>query len=103
VLTEFAMSDAARRILELFEVQLTVGRPFLAPPDVPADRLAALRQAFDSTTQDPAFLADAAKAGMDPNALSATTVTGIIGRVAATPPDVVAMAKRAKAEADIAR
>jgi tripartite-type tricarboxylate transporter receptor subunit TctC len=103
VLTEYAASDTARRILELFEVQLTVGRPFLAPPDVPADRLAALREAFDKTMQDPAFLADAAKVGMDPNALGATTVTAIIGRVAATPPDVVAMARRAKAEADIAR
>jgi tripartite-type tricarboxylate transporter receptor subunit TctC len=103
VITEYAKSDAARRILELFEVQLTVGRPFLAPPDVPPDRLALLRQAFDRTMQDPLFLADASKAGMDARSLPAATVTDIIQRVAATPPDLIAMAKRAKGEAETAR
>ena len=103
VLTEYARSEAARRILELFEVQLTVGRPFLAPPDVPPDRLEALRLAFERTMQDEAFLADAAKAGMDATALSAATVTEIVQRVAATPPDLIAAAKRAKGEADTLR
>src|SRR5262245_19113572 len=103
VLTEYASSESARRILELFEVQLTVGRPFLAPPDVPADRLEALRLAFERTMQDQAFLADAAKAGMDATALSAATVTEIVRRVAATPPDLIAAAKRAKGEADAVR
>jgi tripartite-type tricarboxylate transporter receptor subunit TctC len=103
VLTEYARTEAARRILELFEVQLTVGRPFLAPPDVPEDRLAALRLAFDKTMRDPAFLADAAKAGMDATALNASTVTETIRRVAATPPDLIALAKRARGESEVAR
>jgi tripartite-type tricarboxylate transporter receptor subunit TctC len=96
VLTEFARTEAARRVLELFEVQLTVGRPFLTPPEVPAERLAALRQAFERTMMDPAFLADAARAGMDTRVLDAATVTDIVQRVAATPPDLIAMAKRAR-------
>jgi hypothetical protein len=53
--------------------------------------------------QDEAFLADAAKAGMDTSALSADTVTEIIRRVASTPPDLIAAAKRAKGEAETAR
>ena len=98
VLTEYAKTEAARRILELFEVQLTVGRPFLTPPDVPADRLVLLRQAFDQTMHDPAFLADAEKIKMDTRALTATTVTEVIQRVAATPPDLIEAAKRARGD-----
>ena len=38
-----------------------IGRPFFLPPGVPADRIKALRQAFDATVKDPAFLGDAAQ------------------------------------------
>jgi tripartite-type tricarboxylate transporter receptor subunit TctC len=103
VLTEYAKSDAALRVLQLFEVQLSVGRPFLAPPGIPADRLAALRHAFEKTMQDPAFLAEAAKAGMDARFLTGEAVTEIVGKVAATPPELIAMAKRAKGEAETTR
>ena len=94
--TDFARTDEARRVFELFDVQIAVGRPFLAPPDVPADRLAALRHAFDDTMRDPEFLADAAEAGMDIHPLDAATVQSIVERVAGTPPDVIALAKHAK-------
>ncbi len=98
--TELASTEAARRVFELYDVQIAVGRPFLAPPDVPADRLAALRKAFDETVRDPAFRADAAKAKMEIHPLNAATVQGLIERVASTPSDVIAMAKRAKGETD---
>ena len=42
-----------------------MGRPVVAPPDVPADRVAALRRAFDATMKDKEFLADAAKMAID--------------------------------------
>jgi tripartite-type tricarboxylate transporter receptor subunit TctC len=103
VLTEYAKTEAALRVLQLFEVQLSVGRPFLAPPDVPADRLTALRDAFQKTMQDPAFLAEAAKAGMDTSFLTGEAVTEIVRKVAATPPELIAMAKRAKGEAGTTR
>jgi tripartite-type tricarboxylate transporter receptor subunit TctC len=99
LLTDYAKTDAARRILELFEVQLTVGRPFLAPPDVPADRLAILRKAFDQTMHDPDFLADAEKIKMDARALTAEAVTQIVQKVAATPPELVEAATRARGDA----
>jgi hypothetical protein len=70
---------------------------------VPADRLSALRQAFAETMRDKDFLADAAKAGMDTTTLSADTVTEIVQRVAATPPDLIAAAKRAMTDPDNAR
>ena len=41
------------------------GRPFLMPPDIPADRLAAMRQAFADTMLDPAFAAEMNKLNLD--------------------------------------
>jgi tripartite-type tricarboxylate transporter receptor subunit TctC len=95
-LTEVAKTDAARRIFELFEVDLSIGRPFLAPPDVDPERVTALRQAFDDTMRDQAFLDEARRAAIDVHPLTAVAVTAIIERAAATPADLLTAAKRAK-------
>ena len=47
---------------QMFEIVFTdqvMGRPFVVPPGVPADRVAALRAAFDATMKDATFLAEA--------------------------------------------
>jgi tripartite-type tricarboxylate transporter receptor subunit TctC len=103
LLTEFAKSEETRRVLELFEAEITVGRSFLTTPEVPGDRLAVLRQAFDATMQDDAFRAEASKMGLDTNPVKADKMQAIIREVAATPPELIAVAKRAKGEADAAR
>jgi tripartite-type tricarboxylate transporter receptor subunit TctC len=103
LLTEYAKTIEARRIFELFEVDLAIGRPFLAPPDVPADRVEALRRAFDQTMQDPAFLADAQRQALDIHPRDAAAVTEIIRNAAATPSDLLALARRAKGEPEPAR
>jgi tripartite-type tricarboxylate transporter receptor subunit TctC len=96
LLAEYAKTDEARRIFELFEVDLTVGRPFLAPPGVPADRIAALRRAFEDTMQDEAFRTDAQRSGIEIHPRNAAAVTAIIEKAAATPRDLLAAARRAK-------
>jgi len=103
LLTEFAKSEETRRVLELFEAEITVGRSFLTTPDIPGDRLAALRQAFDATMQDDAFRAEASKMGLDTNPVKADKMQAIIREVAATPPELIAVAKRAKGETGAAR
>jgi tripartite-type tricarboxylate transporter receptor subunit TctC len=50
-----------KQLMELGSAQLAIGRPMVAPPDVPADRVAALRTALEQTVKDPAFLADCKK------------------------------------------
>jgi tripartite-type tricarboxylate transporter receptor subunit TctC len=52
-------------LLKAAAAPLGLGRPFAAPPGVPADRLAALRQAFMATFADPAFVADCDKQRLD--------------------------------------
>ena len=60
LIMDFAKTDEQRQIFKLIFARQVMGRPFLAPPGMPADRLAALRQAFAETMTDKAFLDDAA-------------------------------------------
>src|SRR5262249_55759416 len=58
---EYAKNDDQKQALELAVSRLEFGRPFLMPPNVPADRVNAIRRAFDTTMKDSDFLAEADK------------------------------------------
>ena len=58
---DFARSEEQKQIFKLVFARQPMGRPFLAPPDVPSDRTVALRSAFMEAMQAPDFLADARK------------------------------------------
>ncbi len=66
---EFARNELDKKAINLLMSSVIVGRPFLAPPNVPEDRLAVLRGAFDKTMQDPEFLAEAQRLQLDINPL----------------------------------
>lgn len=68
LLQEVVDDPTARQVIEFLSSAADFGRALLAPPGVPAERLAALRAAFDSLVKDPAFLKDAerARAQIDP-------------------------------------
>src|SRR5262247_3065458 len=55
LITELAKNDEQRQILRLIFARQPLGRPYLAPPDVPADRVEALRAAFMATMKDKEF------------------------------------------------
>jgi tripartite-type tricarboxylate transporter receptor subunit TctC len=61
---EFARTDDQREVLNFLTLSNSIGRSIVAPPGIPADRLAALRKAFDATVRDPAYVADATGRGM---------------------------------------
>jgi len=92
---EAARSADDRLALELFFARAAMGRPFVAPPGVPADRLAALRTAFDAAVADPAFLEDAKKQNLNVVPVSAREMREVVARAYATPPDVVQRTIRA--------
>lgn len=58
---EFAKNDEQRRILALYSSSVELGRPIVAPPGVPDERVRALRQAFEDAMADPALLDEAEK------------------------------------------
>ena len=61
------------------------GRPFVAPPGIPADRLAALRKAFDATMTDPDFVAEASKAQMTIDPLDGGQIQALLDEAYAAP------------------
>jgi tripartite-type tricarboxylate transporter receptor subunit TctC len=61
LLTDFARNDREKAMLEFMSSSGVVGRSLFAPQDVPKDRIAILRKAFDAMIVDPVFLEDAKK------------------------------------------
>ena len=84
-IVELAENEHDREILRLVFARQTLGRPFLAPPGIPADRAAALRKAFDDTMKDPAFIADAGKRTMEVNPVSGEAIDALLKELYATP------------------
>ncbi|MGE5537412.1 MAG: Bug family tripartite tricarboxylate transporter substrate binding protein [Gemmatimonas sp.] len=82
---EFAKTDEQRQILDFYSSSVELGRPMVAPPDVPADRVAALRRAFDATMTDPAFLDEARRLGVEINARSGERLAAIVADLMKTP------------------
>jgi hypothetical protein len=77
-LVSLARNEDERRLLRFYSSYTTVGRSIIAPPQVPADRLQALRAAFDRTMTDADLLADAAKAKLEIKVLSSAELTALI-------------------------
>jgi tripartite-type tricarboxylate transporter receptor subunit TctC len=87
------VSDPVKReVLELILIRQEIGRPVAAPPGVPADRLEVLRRAFDDTMKDPEFLAEAAKAQLEIEPLTAREIDALLANAFATPRAIVAQA-----------
>ncbi len=84
-------------LLSFVESIFKLALPVSGPPSLPEDRLAALRGAFVKATADPAYLAEAAKLGVDASALDGDEVRGIIMEMKKTPPAVIQRYKDALA------
>ncbi len=82
---DFAKTPEDRAVLELYLAQKNVARPIMAPPGVPADRLALLRTAFDKMVKDADFLEDARKSGLDIEPLTGAQVEKIVQMISTTP------------------
>ncbi len=91
---DLAKSEEDRQIMRLVFGSQEMARPFVAPPGLPADRLAALRNAFEKTAGDPEFLAEAAKTQTSVNITRWQEMEKLLRDVAATPPAVVERAAR---------
>jgi tripartite-type tricarboxylate transporter receptor subunit TctC len=85
---DLAKTDEGRGIFKLIFSRQPMGRPFVAPPDVPAARVAMLRKAFMETLHDKQFMADADKAKLEINPVSGEDVQKIVHDVYSAPKDV---------------
>ncbi|MBI4492698.1 MAG: hypothetical protein HY690_07915 [Chloroflexi bacterium] len=86
---ELARTDEQRQLLRAGQINPDrASRPFVAPPGVPPDRVEALRAAFSATMQDKEFLAEADKAKMIIEPVSADDMKKLVEQVLATPADL---------------
>jgi len=86
---EFAKSEEDRQLIELNDARLVMGRPFMAPPEVPEDRVKALRAAFAAMAKDPAFMEEARKQSMEITFVPGEDIQVLLERVAKTPKAVI--------------
>ena len=82
---DLANNDEQRQIFKLVFARQPMGRPFLAPPDVPSDRVSVLREAFMDTMKDGDFLAEAEKMKLEINPVAGDAVQEIVQDVYKTP------------------
>jgi len=93
------LTDPKKRdIFNLLTASAVVGRPYIAPKGVPADRLAALRAAFDATMKDPEFLADSEKQHLAVTPMTGAEVETFVKELYRTPPDIAAAAREISGE-----
>ena len=89
LIMDYAKTDEQKAVLELIFAQQEISRPVLAPPDVPADRLEALREAFQATMKDSTFVAEAEKQGLDVLPGTAADIDALLSRLYAMPESIV--------------
>lgn len=104
LLADLASSDEDKMVLRFMSMDNSYGRPFATTPDVPSDRVKALRKAFDETMRDPDLLAEAVKSDIKLTPSSGEDVQRLITELFATPKSVIEKTKAILAEtANVAR
>ena len=83
-------SDEVRQVWDLILAPKVMSRPYVLPPGVPADRVAALRKAFELLVKDPTFLAEMSKGQTEVSFIPGAEIERLISRVYAFPPEIVA-------------
>jgi tripartite-type tricarboxylate transporter receptor subunit TctC len=87
-----------RKVYDFLTAPERLGRLFMVPAKVPADRLAALRAAFDAMVLDAMFLAEAQKSGLTVTPMPGAEVDRRIAELYATPPDLLVRARAISGE-----
>jgi tripartite-type tricarboxylate transporter receptor subunit TctC len=90
---DYAKTEDDKKVMHLIYGTHALGRPISAPPDIPADRAKALRDAFDATMKDPAFLAEAAKQDMPIDPWSGDQTAKVIRQFTSYPTAIYDRAK----------
>lgn len=95
LLLDLAKTVEDRELLEILVSPQVFARPFAAPPGIPADRAAALREAFNKTVLDPDFIAEAERLVLEPDLVDAGMLEAVLARIYATPKPLLDRAKQA--------
>jgi tripartite-type tricarboxylate transporter receptor subunit TctC len=86
-------NDKDRQIVELLLSRLSLGRPFLSPPGIPADRVAMLRDAFQKAATDPALLEEATRLKLAIDPIFGEEAQALIAKIYQSSPELVSRAR----------
>jgi tripartite-type tricarboxylate transporter receptor subunit TctC len=89
LLVDFAKNDDDRAVLKLLSASTVIGMQLFTTPDVPPERVKALRDAFEATMNDPDFLAQVKKQKLDLNPVSGESMQKLVADIVATPKSIV--------------
>ena len=84
-----ARNDEEKQVLEYLYAGQDIGRPFVAPPDLPPERLKMLRDAFNATMKDPEFAADVKRNKFDLEPEDGEHLAALINKIYATPKAII--------------
>jgi tripartite-type tricarboxylate transporter receptor subunit TctC len=88
LMRDLAKTPEEKQIVDFISRAVAIGRPIATTPGVPAERVAALRKAFDATLNDPQFLADTEKQRMEIRAMSGDELAKLVKEVIEAPADI---------------
>jgi tripartite-type tricarboxylate transporter receptor subunit TctC len=89
----FAKSDEQKQLLNVLNAADEIGRPFIMSNEVPAERIAIMRKAFNETMTDPEYVADMGKMQLPITALTGEQADAIVKKMLAAPAKILAEAK----------
>ncbi len=93
LIVDLAKSPEDKKVLELIFSRQLIAFPFAAPPNIPEDRLNALREGFEKTLRDPQFLAEAEKFGIEVAPVSASEIMNILTSAYSAAPSILERAR----------
>ncbi len=91
----YAKTKEQQQVMQVHYEPLNFGRPFIAAPEVPADRLEALRTAFMKSMADPDLKAEAERLKLDVSPISGAEMTKIVNRIYDLPQSAIDAARAA--------
>ena len=89
IVLDLARNDEERQVLEYLYAGQDIGRPFVAPPDLPPERLKMLRDAFNATMKDPEFIAEVKRSKFDLEPEDGEHLAALIKKIYATPKPII--------------
>ena len=91
---QYKTTDSSRRLAAVILAANEIGRPIIATPGIPADRVKIFREAFMKTVNDPDLLEDAKKKRLDLDPVSGEELEKLGKEIMAQPPDVIERMKK---------
>ena len=86
---DLARTPEQKQAIEFLYAGQGIGRPFVAPPDLPAERLKMLRDAFNATMKDADFIAETKKSKLELEPEDGEHLAALIAKIYATPKPIV--------------